>query len=169
MKPILASPLLLAAVVAGGLLTATSAAAEDTMEISRADSRPAVPGSPDFFTGTVSVTPLFDPNPAGNTSAGEVTFSPCARSAWHTHPAGQSLVVTSGTGWIQQWDGPKEQINPGDVIWTPPGVKHWHGATDTASMTHISVADVVDGVNVDWMEQVSDAQYFGSPEAQCAL
>jgi len=112
-----------------------------------------------YFTGDVTVKPLFDPNGVRTFGSAEVSFTPCARTAWHTHPAGQTLVVTSGTGWIQQWDGAKQAINPGDVIWTPPGVKHWHGATDTTSMTHLAIQASVDGSPVDWMEHVTDAEY----------
>jgi quercetin dioxygenase-like cupin family protein len=97
-------------------------------------------------------------------TSGLVTFAPGARSAWHTHPAGQLLIVTSGTGWVQEEGGEKREIKPGDVIWTPPGVKHWHGATATTSMGHIAITSVVDGKNVDWAEKVSDEQYrSGSP------
>lgn len=146
---------------ADGPAKAHSAGAEDElMEISRQETRPAAEGPAETFTGQVSVKPLFGPNDVRATSAGQVTFSPCARSAWHTHPAGQTLIVTSGTGWVREWGGRKQQINPGDVIWTPPGVKHWHGATDAGPMTHIAIQDSVDGRNVDWMEHVTDDQYL---------
>lgn len=138
-----------------------SASAQENMEISSADSRPAAPGPAATFTGEVSVKPLFNPNDVRSSGAGEVSFTPCARSAWHTHPAGQTLIVTSGTGWVQEWGGVKRQVNPGDVIWTPPGVKHWHGATDTDSMTHIAIQQPVNGSVVDWMEHVTDDQYLG--------
>ena len=92
-------------------------------------------------------------------TGGHVTFEPGARSAWHTHPAGQILIVTSGVGWVQEWNGDKREIRPGDVIWTPPGVKHWHGATATNEMSHVAIQELVDGRNVDWMEDVSDEQY----------
>lgn len=111
-------------------------------------------------SGEVSVKPLFNPEGVRDTGAAEVSFSPCARTAWHSHPGGQTLVVTSGTGWVQEWGGQKHQINPGDVIWTPPGVKHWHGATETTAMTHIAVQDTVDGRPVDWLEHVTDDQYL---------
>ena len=130
-----------------------------SMEISRSDARPAVAGPATTFTGEVSVKPLFDAGDVRQFGSAEVSFSPCARTAWHTHPAGQTLVVTSGTGWIQQWDGVKQPINPGDVIWTPPGVKHWHGATDSAAMTHIAIQGTVDGEAVEWMEHVTDEDY----------
>jgi quercetin dioxygenase-like cupin family protein len=131
----------------------------NSMQISRDADRPAQTGPAETFTGQVSVKALFGPNDARNTGAGQVTFSPCARSAWHTHPAGQTLIVTSGTGWVQEWGQPKQEIRPGDVIWTPPGVKHWHGATDSTTLTHIAIQDLVDGRNVDWLEHVSDAEY----------
>jgi quercetin dioxygenase-like cupin family protein len=161
MKKILSITAALAAVVPLGLWKATPAGAEPTMEISPGDTRPASRGPGETFTGAVSVTPLFDPNDARHSGAAEVGFSPGARSAWHSHPGGQTLIVTEGTGWVQQWGGGKQQINPGDVIWTPPGVKHWHGAIDTAAMTHIAIQQVVDGEVVDWMEHVTDEQYLG--------
>jgi quercetin dioxygenase-like cupin family protein len=162
MKHLLTTTALLAAVLQFGLMKSTPAHAEDgTMEISRDDERPTGPAPADYFTGEVMLKPLFSPNDVIDTSAGQVTFSPCARSAWHTHPAGQTLIVTSGTGWVQQWGGEKLQINSGDVIWTEPGVKHWHGANEAGAMTHIAVTDFVDGRNVDWMEKVSDDQYRG--------
>ena len=129
------------------------------MEISRDDDRPTEVGPSDTFTGEVSVKALYGPNDTRNTGAGQVTFSPCARSAWHTHPAGQTLIVTAGTGWVQEWGQPKQEIRPGDVIWTPPGVKHWHGATDSTTLTHIAIQDFVDGRNVDWLDHVSDDEY----------
>jgi len=135
------------------------ARAQQAMEISHDENRPATEGPADTFTGKVSVKPLFNPNAVRTFSSAEVTFTPCARTAWHTHPAGQTLVVTTGTGWIQQWGGEKLSINPGDVIWTPPGVKHWHGATDTTTMRHIAIQDSVDGKPVDWLEHVTDEQY----------
>jgi len=129
------------------------------MEISRRYTRSASAGPAETFTGEVSVMPLFSANDARNLSGAQVTFSPCARSAWHSHPAGQTLLVTAGTGWVQEWGKPKQQINPGDVIWTPPGVKHWHGATEADTMTHIAIQGSVDGRSVDWMEHVTDDQY----------
>lgn len=129
------------------------------MDISRQDTRSPSAGPAETFTGEVSVTPLFGTNDVRTISAAEVTFKPCARSAWHTHPGGQTLIVTSGTGWVQEWGGRKQRINSGDVIWTPPGVKHWHGATGSDTMTHIAIQGTVDGRNVDWMEHVTDDQY----------
>jgi quercetin dioxygenase-like cupin family protein len=151
----------LATIVAAAfsLYNATPAGADEPMEIAPDQSRPATTGPADTFTGQVSVKPLFDPNAARTTGAAEVTFTPSARTAWHTHPGGQTLIVTTGTGWIQQWGGQKQAIKPGDVIWTPPGVKHWHGATDTTTMTHIAIQDSIDGRPVDWLEHVTDAQY----------
>lgn len=160
MRRLLTLATLAAATVSAGLWKATPAGAEEArMEISRDGDRPPAPGPAETFTGEVSVKSLFGPNDVRSVGAGEVTFSPCARSAWHTHPAGQTLIVTSGTGWVQEWGQPKQQINPGDVIWTPPGVKHWHGATDSGAMTHIALQDSVDGRVVDWMEHVTDEQY----------
>jgi quercetin dioxygenase-like cupin family protein len=159
MKRLLTLAAMAAAVPLSMVDAAATGAEDERMEISREDTRPASPGPAETFTGDVSVKPLFGTNDDRNTAAGQVTFTPCARSAWHTHPAGQTLIVLSGTGWIQEWGGVKHQINPGDVIWTPPGVKHWHGATDADTMTHIAIQDFVDGRNVDWMEHVTDEQY----------
>ena len=130
-----------------------------SMQIWANGSRPATKGSPDFFTGSVVVTPLYPANDSTSSTGGLATFEPGARSAWHSHPAGQTLIVTAGTGWVQEDGGPKQEIKPGDVIWTPPGVKHWHGATTTNSMSHIAITNMAGGNNVDWMEQVSDEQY----------
>jgi quercetin dioxygenase-like cupin family protein len=130
-----------------------------TMEIKRIGSQPSAKGPPDYFTGTVRIDPLFQaPDPA-RASGGSVTFEPGARTAWHTHPLGQTLIVTAGCGWAQLWGGPIEEIRPGDVIWFPPGVKHWHGATPTTAMTHTAIQERLDGKVVDWMEKVSDEQY----------
>ena len=140
------------------LLAAMPAQAEST-QISPNGSRPSAKGSPQYFTGSVIVDPLYAANDSTSSTGGLVTFEPGARSAWHTHPAGQYLIVTSGTGWVQEEGGRKREIKPGDVIWTPPGVKHWHGAAATNSMSHIAITNVVDGRNVDWMEQVSEELY----------
>lgn len=129
------------------------------MEISPNGSRSATIGAAEYFTGSVIVDPLFGANEQTRSTGGHVTFAPGTRSAWHTHPAGQILIVTSGKGWVQEEGGEKREIKPGDVIWTPPGVKHWHGAAPTNSMGHIAVTNVVDGKNVEWLEKVSDEQY----------
>jgi quercetin dioxygenase-like cupin family protein len=129
------------------------------MEIKRSGSQPSGKGPDDYFTGTVRVDPLFQaPDPARVVGA-SVTFEPGARTAWHTHPLGQTLIVTTGSGHTQRWGGPIENIHPGDVIWIPPGEKHWHGATATTAMTHIAIQERLDGKTVDWMEEVSDDQY----------
>jgi quercetin dioxygenase-like cupin family protein len=129
------------------------------MEIKRNGSQPSVEGPAEYFTGQVRIDPLFQaPEPARATGA-LVTFEPGARSAWHTHPLGQTLVVVSGCGWTQCWGGPKEEIRAGDVIWCPPGHKHWHGATPTTAMSHIAIQEALDGKVVDWLEQVTDEQY----------
>ena len=131
------------------------------MEIKRSGSQPSRNGSAEWFTGTVRIDPLFSsPDPARAAGA-SVTFEPGARTAWHTHPLGQTLIVTSGRGRVQCWGGPVEEIRPGDVVWFAPGEKHWHGATATTAMTHIALQEKLDGKTVDWMEQVSDAQYGG--------
>ena len=129
------------------------------MEIKRSGSQPSSKGPADWFTGLVRIDPLFEaPEPARVRSA-SVTFEPGARTAWHTQPLGQTLIVTSGLGWTQCWGGPKEEIRPGDVIWCPSGVKHWHGATPTTAMSHIAIQEALDGKVVEWMEQVSDEHY----------
>lgn len=129
------------------------------MEIKRNGSQPAGKGSADYFTGTVRVDPLFDsPEPARARGA-SVTFEPGARTAWHTHPLGQTLIVTAGVGLVQREDGPIEEIRPGDVVWFPPGEKHWHGAAPTTAMTHIAIQEALNGKVVEWLEQVSDEQY----------
>jgi quercetin dioxygenase-like cupin family protein len=129
------------------------------MDIKRSGSRPSGIGQAEYFTGAVRIDPLFDaPDPACVFGA-SVTFEPGARTAWHTHPLGQTLIVTAGCGLVQRWGGPIEEIHPGDVIWFPPGEKHWHGATETTAMTHIAIVERLDGKSSDWMEKVSDEQY----------
>jgi quercetin dioxygenase-like cupin family protein len=129
------------------------------MEISRNGTRPSAQGPADYFTGRVRIDPLFDARDPARASAASVTFEPGARSAWHTHPLGQRLVVTSGVGWTQVEGGPVEVIRPGDVVWCPPGVKHWHGAAATTAMTHLAIQEARDGKVVDWLEKVSDVEY----------
>jgi quercetin dioxygenase-like cupin family protein len=129
------------------------------MEIKRIGSQPSVKGPEDWFTGTVRIDPLFQPNAPARTSGASVTFEPGARTAWHTHPLGQTLIVTAGCGRAQREGGSIEEIHPGDVVWFPPGVKHWHGATPKTAMTHIAIQEALDGKVVDWMEKVSDEQY----------
>jgi quercetin dioxygenase-like cupin family protein len=129
------------------------------MEIKRSGSQPSRKAPEEYFTGAVRVDPLFQaPDPA-RVSGGSVTFEPGARTAWHTHPLGQTLIITSGLGWVQREGGPIEEIHPGDVVWFPSGEKHWHGATPTTAMTHIAIQEALNGKNVDWMEKVSDEQY----------
>jgi len=133
------------------------------IEIKPNRSRPSAKGPVHNFTGSVVIDPLFDASAHTHATGGFVTFEPGARTAWHTHPAGQTLIVTSGTGWVQESGGERRQIQPGDVIWIPPNVKHWHGATTTNRMSHIAITNMVDGSNVDWLEQVSDVEYAGQP------
>jgi quercetin dioxygenase-like cupin family protein len=132
---------------------------EFTMEIKRSGSQPSTKGPADWFTGTVRIDPLFQANTPARASGASVTFEPGARTAWHTHPLGQTLIVTAGCGWAQRWGDPIEEIRPGDVVWFPPGEKHWHGAAPTTAMTHIAIQEQLDGKVVDWMEKVSDEQY----------
>ena len=129
------------------------------MDITRSGAQPSAKGPADWFTGTVRVDPLFGPPEPARVSGALVTFEPGARTAWHTHPLGQTLIVTTGLGWVQTDGGPIEEIRPGDVVWFAPGEKHWHGASPTTAMSHVAVQEKLNGKNVDWMEKVSDAQY----------
>ena len=132
------------------------------MDIKRSGSQASVQGPAEYFTGAVRVDPLFQAPAPARALGASVTFEPCARTAWHTHPLGQILIVTSGCGWTQCWGGPIEEIRPGDVVWCPPGHKHWHGATATTPMTHIAIVEALDGRAVEWMEKVTDEQYYAS-------
>lgn len=129
------------------------------MEIRRNGSQPSDDGPLDWFTGVVRIDPLFQAPDPTRVACASVTFEPGARTAWHTHPLGQILIVTAGCGWAQCEGEPIEEIRPGDVVWFPPGEKHWHGATPTTTMTHIAIQKRLDGKTVDWMEKVSDEQY----------
>lgn len=122
-------------------------------------SRPSAKGPKAYFTGPVRVDPQFGGAEQSRVTAGHVTFEPGSRAAWHTHPAGQVLIVTFGSGWVQEWGQPKREIKTGDVVWIAPGVKHWHGATDKTGISHLAITEVVDGKNVDWMEKVDDEQF----------
>jgi quercetin dioxygenase-like cupin family protein len=138
---------------------ATAEGRDGIMQITRVGSQPSRKGPSEYFTGLVRIDPLFQaPDPA-RVSGASVTFEPGARTAWHTHPLGQTLIITSGVGWIQREGGSIEQVHPGDVVWFPPGLKHWHGATPTTAMTHIAIQEALNGKNVDWLEHVSDEQY----------
>lgn len=132
---------------------------ESNMDIKRNGSRPSTQGSFDRFTGSVRVDPLFQVHEPSRVGGAQVTFEPGARTAWHTHPLGQTLIITSGLGWVQREGGPIEEVGPGDVVWFPPGLKHWHGATPSMAMAHIAIQESLNGKNVDWMEKVSDDQY----------
>jgi quercetin dioxygenase-like cupin family protein len=129
------------------------------MDIKRSGSQPSGKGPADYFTGTVRVDPLIQADAPARIFAASVTFEPGARTAWHTHPLGQTLIVTAGCGLVQRWGGPTEEIRPGDVVWFPPGEKHWHGAAPATAMTHIAIVEVLDGKSAEWMEKVSDEQY----------
>lgn len=129
------------------------------MDIKRSGSRPSGKGPADYFTGSVRVDPLLEAPEPARVRGAHVTFEPGARTAWHTHPLGQTLLVTYGLGWAQREGGPVEEIRPGDVVWFPPGEKHWHGATATTAMSHIAIQEALDGNTVTWMEKVTDQQY----------
>jgi quercetin dioxygenase-like cupin family protein len=132
---------------------------EMIMEVKRSGSQDSRKGAEEWFTGAVRVDPLFQAPEPARVSGGHVTFEPGARAAWHTHPLGQTLIVTSGLGWVQRDGGPIEEVRPGDIVWFPPGEKHWHGASPTTAMTHIAIQESLNGKNVDWLEKVSDEQY----------
>jgi quercetin dioxygenase-like cupin family protein len=153
--------LLTALAVSSVVLGAAPAAAQE-IEVTSISERPSWVGPARVFTGSAVIDPLFSPTEHTRAGAATVTFAPGARTAWHTHPAGQTLIVTSGRGWVQAWGGERREIEPGDVIWTPPDVKHWHGATATHGMSHIAIQEAVNGEVVDWMEHVTDEQYHGS-------
>jgi quercetin dioxygenase-like cupin family protein len=129
------------------------------IEITRNGSQPSAKGPADWFTGTTRIDPLFAAKESARAAAALVTFEPGARTAWHTHPLGQTLVITSGLGWVQREGGPVEEVRPGDVVWFPPGLKHWHGAAPTTAMAHIAIHEHLNGKVVDWLEKVSDEQY----------
>jgi quercetin dioxygenase-like cupin family protein len=149
-------------------LQSTLASAEDApkygQQIIRAGHQASAAGPEQFFTGRTRIDPLWPADEYINTTGALVTFEPGARSVWHTHPAGQRLVVTSGVGLLQEWGKPIKVIRPGDVVWCPPGVKHWHGAGPTTAMMHIAVTPSLEGKNVNWMEEVSDEQYSQAHE-----
>jgi len=130
-----------------------------SQNVTRAGAQASAKGPAEYFFGSVRVEPLFAPNESASYSAANVTFEPGARSNWHTHPAGQHLLVTAGVGRTQEWGGPIVEVRAGDHIWCPPGVKHWHGASPTTAMTHIALTGTRDGKNVEWMERVTDEQY----------
>jgi len=147
----------------GAPTAAVAVSQEENMTITRSGSQPPSPGPAEYFTGAVEVQPLFPTTDHSRAAGASVTFEPGARSAWHTHPRGQVLIVTSGIGRVQQWGEPVEEIRPGDVVWTPPGVKHWHGAAPDRSMTHIAIQESLDGNAVTWLEKVGDEQYRQPP------
>jgi 4-carboxymuconolactone decarboxylase len=149
----------LTALAAPLCLLASSLADAQQISITRAGSQPSRAGPAEYFTGSVRVEPLFETKDPSNTSGGSVTFEPRARSAWHTHPLGQTLIVTAGTGRVQRWGDAVQEMRPGDVVSIPPGQKHWHGASPASSMTHIAIQGAVGGKNVDWMEKVTEEQY----------
>jgi quercetin dioxygenase-like cupin family protein len=135
--------------------------AERRMNIMRAGSRPSTEGSADWFTGSVRIDPLLQSEAPARAQGAKVSFEPSARTAWHTHPLGQTLIVTDGFGLVQRDGGPIEEVRPGDVVWFSPNEKHWHGASPTTAMAHIAIQEALDGKFVDWMEKVTDEQYAG--------
>lgn len=142
-----------------GKAASADGGAKQSQKIMRASSQASSRGPGQYFTGNVRVSPLFSANPTTSVSGAYVSFEAGARSAWHTHPAGQHLIVTAGSGWIQEWGGPVTELREGDVVWCPPGVKHWHGASPASALTHLALTGMADGKNVEWLEKVSDEQY----------
>jgi quercetin dioxygenase-like cupin family protein len=147
------------AIPSGSTALSQTSSASPQISITPASKQNVTAGSRDWFTGAVQVQTLFAPQGQSRTSGGQVTFEPGARSAWHTHPLGQILIVTDGTGWVEEWGGPVREMHKGDVVWIPAGVKHWHGATPTTSVTHLAIQEMENGSAVTWMEQVTDEQY----------
>ena len=146
-------------IIASAEAQTSGAGRKKTMDIIKKGSQPSQRGPAEYFTGTVNVDSRFQRATPARAGGGIVTFEPGARTAWHTHPLGQTVIVTAGRGWAQLEGGAKEEIEIGDVVWFPPGVRHWHGATDKTGMTHIAISESLDGKSVEWMEKVTDAQY----------
>jgi 4-carboxymuconolactone decarboxylase len=138
---------------------ASSLQDSQTIKITRSGSQPSAKGPAEHFTDSAHIDLLFSANDASHTSGGRVTFEPGARTAWHSHPSGQTLILTAGRGWVQQWGGQVEEMRQGDVVWIPPGVKHWHRATPSTSVTHIAIQESLNGKTVEWLEKVNDEQY----------
>ncbi|MFJ5503027.1 cupin domain-containing protein [Pectobacterium carotovorum] len=141
------------------LAPAVIAEREEKLKITRSGSHPSQPGPESYFSGNVRIDAPFQSTAPARVGGATVTFEPGARTAWHTHPLGQTLIVTQGRGWLQEWGGDIQEINQGDIVWIPEGVKHWHGATAQTAMTHIAIAESLNGSPVDWLEKVSDEQY----------
>lgn len=151
---------ILTTMVSAAALMSASHVQADNILVTPNGSQPSVKGPEQYFSGTARIDPLIlHPQAPTRTSAAYVTFEPGARTAWHTHPLGQMLVVTAGKGWVQEQGSAKREIKPGDVVWIPPGVKHWHGASGTTALTHIAIQEALDGKSVDWLEKVSDQDY----------
>ena len=148
------------ATLAGGASAQTQTQqGSSAMRITRGNSQASRKGPAEYFTGTVRVDAPFSAPAPARVSGGTVTFEPGARTAWHTHPLGQTIIVTAGCGWVQVDGGPREEVRPGDIVWFPPGARHWHGATATIGMSHIAISEALDGKTVDWMEKVTDEEY----------
>jgi quercetin dioxygenase-like cupin family protein len=159
----------LAATLACISLTAVAVGQSDSgVRIARAGTQPSAVGASENFTGRVRVDAPFRAEAPGRAGGALVTFEPAARTAWHTHPLGQTLLVTQGVGLVQRWGGPIQEIRPGDVVWIAAGVKHWHGAASTTGMSHVAIGEVLDGKSVDWMEKVTDVQYQGQAAVPAA-
>jgi quercetin dioxygenase-like cupin family protein len=152
-------PISLAFAACALLASSAYAQSDEAITVTRVGSQPSTMGSVDRFTGSVRVDSRFGASAPARVGGGLVTFQPGARTAWHVHPLGQTLIVTAGVGLVQNWEGPAQEIRPGDIVWIPPGVKHWHGATATNGMSHLAISEALDGTAVEWMELVSEEQY----------
>lgn len=156
--------MLFSALISMAASTTSGEPVGDALKVTPAGSLPSAAGPADYFTGQVRIDGGFQRPAPARVGGATVTFEPGARTAWHTHPLGQTLIVTAGVGWVQQWGQPRQQIRPGDTVWIAPGVKHWHGAIANVAMTHIAIAEAVDGSPVTWLEKVSDEQYLEASE-----
>jgi quercetin dioxygenase-like cupin family protein len=158
-RVLLSAPIFALALQTGSTAMSQISPISTQISITPVNKQSVTAGSHEWFTGDVQIRALFAPERQSRTSGGQVTFQPGARSAWHTHPFGQILIITDGTGWVQEWGGPVREMHKGDVIWIPAGVKHWHGATPTTAVTHLAIQETENGSAVTWMEQVTDEQY----------
>lgn len=156
--------MLFSALISMAASTTSGEPVGDALKVTPAGSLPSAAGPADYFTGQVRIDGGFQRPAPARVGGATVTFEPGARTAWHTHPLGQTLIVTAGVGWVQQWGQPRQQIRPGDTVWIAPGVKHWHGAIANVAMTHIAIAEAVDGSPVTWLEKVTDEQYLEASE-----
>lgn len=143
------------------LSSAALGQSDQGITVTKAGSQPSTTGTTEHFTGEVRIDSGYQASEPGRVRGATVTFEPGARTAWHRHPLGQTLIIVAGMGWVRHWDGPVQEVAPGDMVWIPPGLKHWHGATASNGMSHIAIGEMLDGTTVEWLEQVSEEQYGG--------